>query len=635
MKNGHLTDQQLLFYVDGELRTNESTRCRAHLEACWTCRAELDDLQGIIKKIANFRNNVLLPMTPLPPRHWDGLEPRMRELGHALAKRSIIKRLRGLLRSDFVALRYAVSAFLVLVLLALVLFRARPTLSASELLARVQEAQTEELRKVAVPVIHQKLQIRRKLIKSNEQMTLDYDSWGDQSHGRFRQTETSAQLLSELRTIYNVNHLDWQAPLSAFGYARWRDLLPTKQDYVASGEVSARRDSDAGSSFLALTTVAGQPTGDNDSSEKSRRNVITKAELEVRTADWHPVEEHVFVDDREFEISELDYRVLPLSAVDASVFAELPPTVEVRRPHLVTRVAPPLSNPEQIEVLVRYKLHQLNADVGEPIEISRDDQGKIIVDASRASPELQAKLKHDLAPMSNTELREGETASATCQPCPATSLAKSSSTPVTIVPAINPNEKRLEEIFGDLDAKESFTQEVLAVSGDALSRSIALRDLALRYPPEVETRLGPEWRARLEEMVSDHMASLSKQSSRLQGLLRPLLEDLSKREPSGISSGAAAPSHKPPDEGGNSGGADLTGTATASSFSSSQWQDVALRLFAAVQRADSLANRLLPNTDTAISADEAVPALRQALSDQEQELNKYQEQMQAPKVTHE
>ena len=53
---------------------------------------------------------------------------------------------------------------------------------------------------------------------------------------------------------------------------------------------------------------------------------------------------------------------------------------------------------------------------------------------------------------------------------------------LAFAPMVNPNEKRLEEIFGDPHAQESFTGEALEVSGDALSHGFALRDLAFVIP---------------------------------------------------------------------------------------------------------------------------------------------------------
>ena len=322
--NGHLTDKQLLFYADGELSAKESARCRAHVEACWTCRARLDDLQGTIKEIVNFRNHVLLPMVPPPSRHWDGLDPRMQQLDQTPERPSVAERLSGLFRSVLIAPRYAIFAILVMGLLGTwAWLPLDSSISANELLARVQAAQSADLGKVAAPVLHQRLRVRRRATGSTEQAITDYDAWEDQSRGRFRQTGSSAQVLAELRTICDSNRLDWHAPLSAAGYLRWRDSLPARQDFVAPEKTSTPRDTNSGPEPLALTTVAGWQDGNGSSlDEESQGNRIVKAELVVRTADWHPVEERLWVNDREYEIAELDYRVLPFSEVDASIFAE-------------------------------------------------------------------------------------------------------------------------------------------------------------------------------------------------------------------------------------------------------------------------------------------------------------------------
>lgn len=44
----HLSDQQLLLEVDGELAGRDAKEVRSHLEACWKCRARRQELQGAI-----------------------------------------------------------------------------------------------------------------------------------------------------------------------------------------------------------------------------------------------------------------------------------------------------------------------------------------------------------------------------------------------------------------------------------------------------------------------------------------------------------------------------------------------------------------------------------------------------------
>ncbi len=633
MGNGHLTDKLLLFYVDGELASGESARVRRHLEACWTCRAKLEDLQVAIKSIVDFRDKVLLPMVPAPPRHWDGLDPRMQELDKALQKPSVANSLSRLLRSIVLAPRYAVFAVLVLAALgALVWLPSQPAISANELLTRAQAAQSAELRKVTAPVLHQRLRVRRRVAGSTEQASTDYDYWEDPSRGRFRQTGSSAEVLAELRAICNANQLDWQAPLSAAGYARWRDSLAARQDIVAPAKVSTDRGVNDGPESLTLTTIARGQAANSLRSEDSGADSIAKAELVVRTADWHPVEERLWVNDREYEIAELDYRVLPLSEVEALVFAEPPAPVErveAPRPVLTERterLVPPPPDPEETEMAVRYGLHQLDADLGEPIEINRDSQGKVIVEASSVGPELQAKLRQQLASIPNAGLVLERPPSPTCDTCPLPSQEMAEMTPsppLAFAPVVNPNEKRLEEIFGDPHAQESFTREVLAVSEETLSHCFALRNLALRYPPEDEGKLTLMARAQLKEMVNDHIAALVEGTNHLQGLLRPLLEALSNRSVPGFDTPQAAAEVTPADEVGGSVGKGPK--ADLSPDSGSQWQNASFTIFAAVQKANFLLISLLPNTNNPLPADQAVPQLRQALSEQQKALNKYQD----------
>ena len=47
--NSHLSDEQLLLEMDGELKTGAANRVREHLSACWSCRARRGELEAAIK----------------------------------------------------------------------------------------------------------------------------------------------------------------------------------------------------------------------------------------------------------------------------------------------------------------------------------------------------------------------------------------------------------------------------------------------------------------------------------------------------------------------------------------------------------------------------------------------------------
>lgn len=424
-----------------------------------------------------------------------------------------------------------------------------------------------------------------------------------------------------------------RAPLSVAGSALGQDSDATPRDLFAGKNASPPEGRNDDFKSLTPTAAAGREAGDMPPAAEPRPNRILKAKLIVRTRDWHPVEEHLWVDEGEYKIAELDFKVMPLAEVDAVVFAEPPLPVEpviAPRPlptDMPTSLVPPPPDPEETEMAVRYGLHQLTADLGEPIEISRDSQDRVVVDASNVSPELQAKLTEQFGSLPNIGLNLGDPKDVACTDC----LAPSQETadlihlsPHPIAPVVNPNRQRLEEIFGDPNAQESFTREVVAVSGDALSHCFALRGLALRYPAEEEARLTPIPREQLEGMVNDHFAALIEINNHLQGLLRPLLEALSKSPTPNVDSPEVMSSGVRADNAAGSLGREARENLHPDSDSS--WQDATFTVFAAAQKADALVIGLLPDTNNSMPADQVVPQLRQVLSELQKALNQHQVQ---------
>jgi hypothetical protein len=63
--DSHLSDQQLLLDVDGELSRHEEKIVRTHLEACWQCRARRQEFQNAITDFVHAYQRE--PDTDLPP----------------------------------------------------------------------------------------------------------------------------------------------------------------------------------------------------------------------------------------------------------------------------------------------------------------------------------------------------------------------------------------------------------------------------------------------------------------------------------------------------------------------------------------------------------------------------------------
>src|SRR6202453_3641301 len=60
----HLTDQDLLLAADGELPSRRAAQVRAHLAACWDCRARMAEIEGTIADFARAHRQGLDPQLP-------------------------------------------------------------------------------------------------------------------------------------------------------------------------------------------------------------------------------------------------------------------------------------------------------------------------------------------------------------------------------------------------------------------------------------------------------------------------------------------------------------------------------------------------------------------------------------------
>jgi len=64
-EESHLSDQDLLLAVDGELSPREAERVEAHLAACWPCRVRKQEIETAIGEFVRFeRQNLALQIPP-------------------------------------------------------------------------------------------------------------------------------------------------------------------------------------------------------------------------------------------------------------------------------------------------------------------------------------------------------------------------------------------------------------------------------------------------------------------------------------------------------------------------------------------------------------------------------------------
>jgi hypothetical protein len=73
-RDSHLSDEELLLAADGEVSERRQKKVRRHLQACWTCRKRMADVERTIGEVLDCYQS--LTEAEVPPR--DGSEGRLR-----------------------------------------------------------------------------------------------------------------------------------------------------------------------------------------------------------------------------------------------------------------------------------------------------------------------------------------------------------------------------------------------------------------------------------------------------------------------------------------------------------------------------------------------------------------------------
>src|SRR4051812_6039777 len=135
----HPEEGILLRYLDGELPRRKNRQVRSHLEACWQCRAQAEDLQGIVTECVKYRKEVASSM-PFPPAEWGSLNFELVEA--ELASQSLFVRLARLFSPRQPGMRWALSGALAVALCFVLVWQLHetPGVEAAALLQRAAAA---------------------------------------------------------------------------------------------------------------------------------------------------------------------------------------------------------------------------------------------------------------------------------------------------------------------------------------------------------------------------------------------------------------------------------------------------------------------------------------------------------------
>ena len=498
----HVSDDHLLALLDGELSLTKSRSASRHLESCWECRARFEQVEGTIVRIVGYRKQLAAPFLPPP---LDGRDKFLASLDQ-LIEQSKLSWGSGLLAGfspAFVKTMNPVFASVAVVFVAsLMLFliweRRAPSVSASELLQRAEDWDRRPSQIAQNGVVFQKVRIHTR--KTTTERTLYRDVAGRRKPKFAVPHEADAEVNQTLARA----GIDWQQPLSAGNFRKWHDRLAEKIDEVQ----------ETSPSLLTLVTST-------DSTD------VKESSLSVRKADFHPVACRVVMrDSEEIEVSEVNYDVLNWDAVNAtSLFVDPSPALNSSQP-----VAPQnTGNPLETELAVRYALHGIGADLGEPIDIQTDAHGLGLVSVVGIVSSLERKRELLLAlrdlPQVTTQLQTEEEAAQRQPHAPVTRAEPK------VVVTRSPIEQELLAHFGHPGAVETFSKRAAALTEDLMAHAWALRHLSERYSirgTKGELTFSASSRQLLQTMRRDHLRAMSSASSELENLLGPVLQSIAE-----------------------------------------------------------------------------------------------------------
>jgi hypothetical protein len=471
----HPEDGLLLRYLDGELPGRKARQVRAHLEACWQCRAQVEELEAAIGECVRYRRDVLAPGLPPAPEPWRSLD--FERVDAELATQSLwlrMARFLSPLRSG--GPRWALSGAAVLALCFVLVqqLRETPKVEAAALLQRAVLASQSR------PAAVKRLRITTRTGQMTRVLGASYKPPA-------RETE--------IARLFDAAHYDWSDPLSAKSYSAWREGLPRFQDAIASQQ----------NSYDIKTT-----TEDSE---------LVSATLKLRNSDLEPLEGRFEFRNRDWvEMTELvDQQTNPASQVAGTTGGTLRQPVVPPGPLAVPVKTTELSTYSE-ELQVVSALHQLGADLGDPIEISREG-GQVLVSGTGIPPQRQQQIHGLLDRLPHVAVRfDDPEFPAGAMPVPSEPATRDAAGPEKSTYAA-----RIEERLGGRPQFERFSASVLDWTDSAMTRAYALRRLAQQFSAAAENEMTAEDRQTLHNLGREHLAAFSKDAQRVAVTVNPVL----------------------------------------------------------------------------------------------------------------
>ena len=479
----HPGENQLLLALERELPPEVMAEVEQHLGECWSCRARSEEMRRGILVFVEYRENRYLPTLAGPPNEFRNFSGELRKVVAEGDSPGVTKRLREAL-SVLLALptsfRWSAAVAVVTAVVLLwtqVLFN--PALvSANELLTRAIAAQnpsapqngTEGKRKS----VHQKVQIR----EGARTVIRDF-------------TWTVGAPMDQTRWEVDDGLEKWNSPLTADGFAEWRNSLTAKSDSVTRSR--------------QMLTLATTP----------RTGLIKKAAIVVRAADFHPLEQHIlFTNERTLDFHELSFEIEDEVPPVIQQSSQQGPSPNLKSSNRTVR------NLDEVELAVRYKLFSEKLDLGEDLQI-KQTANEVMVAGVASSKERADAIAALLSRVDGVRVKVTFPQVTNLS----SALLDSSSGPSKssqIAPAAPLAEALLTKEFPSSNERAYFVNAWLAASDKALSHAWAMRRLVERYKEKEEGRLSRESLDKLRDMLRTHVGAVGQANADIDSLLKLL-----------------------------------------------------------------------------------------------------------------
>jgi hypothetical protein len=464
----HPEDGLLLRFIDGELPARKVRQVGRHLEACWQCRTEVEELQGTVADCVRYRKT-LDTLLPEPPNPWASLYPEFARVDIELTQEPWFERFkRALAGPAFWRWGVAVAAAVLVAVAVYQQFHSAPTVEAAVLLRKA----------VSAAATHPGGPHRILVQTRTQRMTRTIGS-------RLPAAKTTA-MAAALEERLEAVHFSWEDPLSAKSYQTWYDGLASKRDEVttvADPSVPAEQ-------CYRIRTIT--PDGG-----------LSAASLMLRATDLSPIESKLeFRDDDWVEFSEIGAVAAPAGGTTRAV-----------SPSVVTTPRGEAEASLSDELQVVAALHEIGADLGDPVEVARTG-GSVIVSGVGVSPPRQKQIRDAVAAIPHVQVQFSDPVTASAGDAVVPDSAASPSKPSAI-------QSRVEQQIGGRAEFERFSSQILDRNEAMMARAYAIRAMAERYP--AETGMTAEDRQLVHDILRDNTAGLTREIGVIDRAVTPVL----------------------------------------------------------------------------------------------------------------